>query len=109
MCEYANKTKITRPIKFLDVLQLSNKHPWQTQIVPSFEISGILILMKFYILLFLNYNLAAFVHRKDARKNIREMEREEIKQAKMAEMIIKGQIDRLKCKLKYYNNVVNFY
>ena len=65
--------------------------------------------MKFYILLFLNYNLAAFVHRKDARKNIREMEREEIKQAKMAEMIIKGQIDRLKCKLKYYNNVINLY
>ena len=56
--------------------------------------------MKFFILILFNLNFSAFVHRKNERKGITEMERESLKQAKMAEMIVKGQIDRLKCKFQ---------
>ena len=56
--------------------------------------------MKFFNLILFNLNFSAFVHRKNERKGVTEMERESLKQAKMAEMIVKGQIDRLKCKFQ---------
>ena len=56
--------------------------------------------MKLLNLTLLSLNFSAFVHRKNDRKGVTEMERESLKQAKMAEMIVKGQIDRLKCKFQ---------
>ena len=56
--------------------------------------------MKFFNLILLSLNFSAFVHRKNDRKRVTEMERENLKHAKMAEMIVKGQIDRLKCKFQ---------